>query len=64
MQFVLRYTKGRGSSTDCLISYFKSKHRIPESENHKTIPAQEEIRSQIVIKEIWVFMMLQRRGQK
>jgi len=52
MQFVLRYTKGRGSSTDCLISYFKSKHRIPESENHKTIPAQEEIRSQIVIKEI------------
>jgi len=36
----------------------KSKHRIHvilESEDHKTIPAQEEILSQIVIKEMSFF---------
>jgi len=51
IQFVLRYTKGGGSSTESLINHFKSKHRIHiihESEDHKTIPAQEEIISQIV----------------
>jgi len=51
IQFVLRYTKGGGSSTESLINHLKSKHRIHiihESEDHKTIPAQEEIISQIV----------------
>jgi len=46
VQFVLQYTKGGGSSTESLINYLKSKHRIHailESEDHKTIPAQEEI---------------------
>ena len=33
----------------------KSKHRIHEGEDHKTIPAQEEIRSQSVIKEMSLF---------
>ena len=54
MQFVLRNTKGDGSSTGSLINHLISKHRIPvilESENHKAIQAQEEIRSQIVKKE-------------
>jgi len=58
VQFVLRYTKRGGSRTGSLISHLKSKHRIHvihESEDHKTIPAQEEIRSQILIKEISLF---------
>ena len=47
VQFVLRYTKGV-SSTESLINHLKSKHRIHvhKSKDHKTIPAQEEIRSQ------------------
>jgi len=48
VQFVLRYTKGGGSSTKSLINHLKSKHRIHvihEGEDRKTIPAQEEIRS-------------------
>jgi len=49
---MLRYTKGGGSSTESFINHLKSRHRIHECENHKTIPAQEEIRSQIVIKEM------------
>jgi len=49
---VLCYTKGGGSSTESLINLFKSKHIIYESEDHKIVLAQEEIRSQIVMKEI------------
>jgi len=55
VQFALRYTKGGGSSTKSFINHLKSKHRvhvIHESEGNKTIPAQEEIRSQIVKKEM------------
>jgi len=55
VQVVLRYTKGGGSSTESLINHLKSKHTIQaslESEDHNIIPAQEEIRSQIVIKEM------------
>jgi len=47
VQFVLRYTNAGGSSTESLIKHLKSKHRIHvilQSEDHKTIPAQEEIR--------------------
>jgi len=55
VQFVLRYTKGGGSSTESLIKNLKSKHRIHEGENHKTILTQEEIQSQIVIKEMSLF---------
>jgi len=47
VQCVLRYTKGGGSSTKSLINHLKSKHRIHESEDHKTIPAQEQIQSQL-----------------
>jgi len=41
----------------------KSKHRIHEDENHKTIPAQEEIRSQIVIKEMSLFEAAKKRSK-
>jgi len=44
---VLRYTKGGSSITQILINHLKSKNRTHEGENHKTIPAQEEIRSQM-----------------
>jgi len=65
VQFELRYTKGGGSSTESLISHLKSKHIIHiihESEDHKTIPAQEEIRSQIVIKEMSLFEATKKRS--
>jgi len=39
----------------------KSKHRIHEGENHKTIPAQGEIRSEIVIKEMSLFEATKKR---
>jgi len=55
---VLRYTKGGGSSTESLINPLKSKRRIHvthASEDHKTIPAQEEILSHIVKKEMSLF---------
>jgi len=45
-----------------LISHLKSKHRIHESEDHRTIPAQEEIRSQIVIKEMSLFEATKKRS--
>jgi len=61
VQFVLRYTKGGGSSTGSLINHLKSKHRIHEGENHKTIPAQGEIRSEIVIKEMSLFEATKKR---
>jgi len=51
VQFVLRKTKAGDSTTESLINHLKSKHRIHvivESDDHKTIPAQEEIRSQIM----------------
>jgi len=54
VQFVLRYTRV-GSSTESLINHLNSKHRIHGihgSEDQKTIPAQEEIRSQTVIQEM------------
>jgi len=47
VQFALSYTNAGGSSTESLINHLKSKHRIHvilESGDHKTIPAQEEIR--------------------
>jgi len=62
MQFVFRYAKG---GVESLISYLKSKHRIHvilESEDHKTIPAQEEIRSQTVIKEKRLFEVTKKRS--
>jgi len=55
---VLHYTNAGGSSTESLINHLKSKHRIDvilEREDHKTIPAQEHIRSQIVKKEMSLF---------
>jgi len=54
LQLMFRYARGGGSSTIRLFKHLKSKHRIHaihESEDHKTILAQEEIRSQIVKKE-------------
>jgi len=65
VQFVLRCTKVGGSSTESLINYLKSKHIIHvihESEDHKTIPAQEEIRSQIVKKELSLFEATKKRS--
>ena len=65
MQFVLRYTKGGGSSTESLINPLKSKRRIHvthASEDHKTIPAQEEILSQIVEKEMSLFEATKKRS--
>jgi len=62
VQFVLRYTKERGSSAEILINHLKSKHRIQEGENHETIPAQEEIRSQIFIKEKSLFEATKKRS--
>ena len=55
MQFVLCETSAVGSSTKGLINHLKSKHSINvilESEDHKTLLAQEEIQSQIVKKEM------------
>jgi len=40
----------------------KSKHRIHADEDHKTIPAQEEIRSQIVKKEMSLFETTKKRS--
>jgi len=40
----------------------KSKHRIHESEDHKTIPAQEEILSQIVKNEMSIFEAAKNRS--
>ena len=65
VQFVLRYTKGDDSSTESLINHLKSKHRIHETddgEDHKTIPVQEEIRSQIVKKEMSLFEATKKRS--
>ena len=63
VQFVLRYTKGGGSSTACVINHLKSKHRIHEGEDHKTIPAQEEIRPQIVKKVMSLFVATKKRSK-
>ena len=44
---------------------FEIKHRIHvilDSEDHKTIPAQEEIRSQIMIKEMCLFEAAKKRS--
>ena len=62
---MLRHTKGGGSSTESLINHLKSKHRIyvaHESGDHKTIPAQEDILSQIVKKEISPFEATKKRS--
>jgi len=65
VQSVLHYTNGGGSSTNSLINHLKLKHRIHvilESGDHKTIPVQEEIRSQIVIKEMSRFEATKKRS--
>jgi len=65
VQPVLHYTKGGGSRTESLVDHLKSKHRIHvahESEDHKTIPAQEEILSQIVKKEMSLFEVTKKRS--
>jgi len=65
MQFVLRYTRRGASSTESLINHMKSQYRIQvilESEGHKTTTAQEEIRSQIVIKEMSLFEAAKKRS--
>jgi len=62
---VLRYTKGAGSSTESLINHLKSNSRIHvilESEDHKTVRAQEEIRSQIAKNEINLFQATKKRS--
>jgi len=62
---VLRYTRGGGSSTKILINHLKSKDKIYvilESKDHKTIPAQEEILSQIVKKEMNLFEVTKKRS--
>ena len=64
-QFVLCETNVGGSNTESLINHLKSKHRIHvilESEGHKTIPEQEEIRSQIVKKEMSLFEATKKRS--
>ena len=64
MQFVLPLNKRGGSRTEKLIKYLKSKHRIHvilENEDHKTIPVQEEIQSQSVIKEMSLFEATKKR---
>jgi len=65
VQFVLRSTKGDcGSSTESFINHLKSKHRIHvthQSEDHKTIPAQEEIQSQIVKVEVSLFEVTKKK---
>jgi len=63
MQFVLRYAGGW--RTESFINHLKSKHRIHvihEGEDHKTIPAQEEIRSQILEKEMSLFEAIKKRS--
>jgi len=65
VQFVLRYAKGGGSNTESLINHLKSKHRIHAilgSEDHKTIPAQGEIRSQIVKTKTSIFEATNKRS--
>jgi len=62
---VLRCAKGGVSSIESFINYLKSKYRIYvilESEDHKTIPAQEVIGLQIVIKEISLFEATKKRS--
>ena len=64
VQFVLCYTKG-GSSTERMINHLKSKHKINvnhEGEDHKTIPAQKEIQSQIVKKKMSLFEATKKRS--
>jgi len=62
---VLRESNVGGSNTESLINHLKSKYRIHvilESEDHKTIPEQEEIRSQIVKKEMSLFEATRNRS--
>ena len=64
MRLNKHYTKKGASSTESLINHLKSQHIIQvilESEDHNTIPAQEEIRSQIVIKEMSLFEATKKR---
>jgi len=64
-QFVLRESNAGGSRSEILITHLKSKHRIHvilESEDHKTNPEQEEIRSQIVKKEMSLFEATKKRS--
>jgi len=62
---VLRESNAGGSSTEGLINHLKPKHRIHvilESEDPKAIAEQEEIRSQIVKKEISLFEAPKKRS--
>jgi len=62
---VLLESNAGGSSTERLINQLKSKHRIHvilESEDNKTIPEQEETRSQIVKKEMSIFEATKQRS--
>jgi len=61
---VLLY-KRDGASTESLINNLKSKHRIHGihgGEDHKIILVEEEIRSQIVIKEMSIFVATKKRS--
>jgi len=61
---VSRETNVGGSNTESLINHLKLRHKIHvilESEDHKTIPEQEEIRSQIV-KEMSLFEATEKRS--
>jgi len=63
---VLCESNAGGLSTKSLINHLKSKHRIHvilESEDHKTIPELEEIRSQIVKKEMSLFEARKKRSK-
>ena len=62
---MLHYTKGGVWSTESLINQLKSKHKIHvinESEDRKTIPAQKEILSQILNKEMSLFDATKKRS--
>jgi len=66
VKFVLRYTKGGGSSTKSSINHLKSEHKIHvilESEDRKTIPAQKDIRSRIATKEMSLFEATKKRSK-
>ena len=65
MHFVLLRTNAGDSNTKRSINNVQSKHRIHvilESEDHVTVPAPEEIRSQIVKKEMSLLEATRKRS--
>jgi len=65
VQFVLLYSKRGGSSTESLINHLNLKHRIHvihESEDHKSIVAQEKILSQFMKKEMSLVEVAKKRS--